>query len=122
MRLAVYLFLVSCCAGSLRAELLRAEETPLFSRHVVAAISKLGCNGGTCHGAVQGKNDFRLSLFGAKPAADYTNIVRHLNGRRLDPFDTDRSLLLQKPSGRVPHGGGKILSQSSPEYRLLRDW
>src|SRR4051812_37478114 len=25
---------------------------PLFSRHVAAVFSRLGCNGGTCHGAV----------------------------------------------------------------------
>jgi hypothetical protein len=98
------------------------ESSPRFSRHIVALFSKLGCNGGTCHGAVQGKNDFRLSLFGAKPAADYANIVRYLDGRRLDRFDIDRSLLLQKASGRMPHGGGKVIAVDTPEYATLRQW
>jgi hypothetical protein len=114
--LAATLFALGPVSGS------AAEPSPLFSRHVVAAFNKLGCNGGTCHGAVQGKNDFRLSLFGAKPEADYARIVRHLDGRRLDLMDPERSLVLQKPSGRMPHGGGKLLASDSPEYRLLQQW
>ena len=43
------------------------EASPLFHRHVAAVFSRLGCNGGTCHGAVKGQNGFRLSLFGADP-------------------------------------------------------
>ncbi len=40
---------------------------PSYQRHVAALFSRLGCNGGTCHGAVKGQNGFRLSLFGADP-------------------------------------------------------
>ena len=35
-----------------------------FERHVMGLFSKLGCNSGSCHGSFQGKNGFRLSLFG----------------------------------------------------------
>src|SRR5689334_2668858 len=88
----------------------RAGEAPAslprFSRHVVSVFSRLGCNDGTCHGAVQGKNGFRLSLFGAFPDRDHAAIVRDHGGRRIDLQDPARSLLLKKATGAVPHGGG----------------
>ena len=55
---------------------------PLFSRHVVPVFSRLGCNAGSCHGAVKGQNGFRLSLFGADPAADHARLLREASGRR----------------------------------------
>jgi hypothetical protein len=121
MRVAVCLCAVVLGLGPL-GKSGRGEDQPRFSRHVVAAFSKLGCNGGTCHGAVQGKGDFRLSLFGAKPEADYANIVRHQSGRRIDLLDFERSLLLQKPTAKLAHGGGKVIAEDRPEYRLLRQW
>src|SRR5436190_23610310 len=114
-RIVCLLTAIALLSAAERSAMADEAASPRFSRHVVAAFSKLGCNGGTCHGAVQGKNDFRLSLFGAKPEADYAAIVRHLDGRRLDRFDIDRSLLLQKASGRMPHGGGKVIAVDSPE-------
>ena len=57
---------------------------PQFSRHVAAVFSRLGCNGGTCHGAVKGQNGFRLSLFGADPALDHDRLLREFGGRRLN--------------------------------------
>src|SRR5262245_54672154 len=33
-----------------------------FVRDVAPALSKLGCNAGTCHGSLEGKNGFKLSL------------------------------------------------------------
>ena len=38
-----------------------------FERHVMGLLSKSGCNAGSCHGSFQGKNGFRLSLFGYDP-------------------------------------------------------
>jgi hypothetical protein len=122
--LATILLTAILLAGaSLHATAQAAEpDSPLFSRHVVALFSRAGCNDGACHGAVQGKNDFRLSLFGAKPEFDHEQIVRHLASRRLDLNDIDRSLLLLKASGQLGHGGGKVLAADSPEYLLLRSW
>ena len=57
---------------------------PLFSRHVIPLFSRLGCNAGSCHGAVKGQNGFRLSLFGAEPAADHQRLLRESAGRRLN--------------------------------------
>ena len=37
---------------------------PDYVRDVMPVLSKLGCNAGTCHGAKDGKNGFKLSLRG----------------------------------------------------------
>src|SRR5688572_620498 len=108
---------VAACALSASAAADQpARASPQFSRHVVAAFSRAGCNGGTCHGAVQGQNGFRLSLFGAKPAQDYDQIVRGHDGRRIDRMNPERSLLLLKATGQMPHGGGRRISPGSIEY------
>jgi len=95
---------------------------PQFSRHVVPLLSRLGCNAGSCHGAVKGQNGFRLTLFGADPALDHLRIVQELSGRRLNFQDPDASLFLLKATGKMAHEGGKRLDSGSPEYRLLRSW
>ena len=95
---------------------------PLFSRHVVPVFSRLGCNAGSCHGAVKGQNGFRLSLFGADSAADHARLLREANGRRLNRFATGDSLLLLKGSGATPHEGGNRMPVGSPEYLIVRNW
>lgn len=95
---------------------------PLFSRHVVPVFSRLGCNAGSCHGAVKGQNGFRLSLFGADPAADHARLLREASGRRLNRFATDDSLLLLKGTGATPHEGGNRMAVGGPEYRIVRNW
>jgi hypothetical protein len=99
-----------------------AAEEPRFSRHVAAVFSKLGCNGGTCHGAVKGQNGFRLTLFAAEPALDHERLVRELAGRRLNSQVPEASLLLLKATGQVAHGGARCMEPGSPEYTILRRW
>lgn len=118
-------WLISACLILLavtRAQAAEVPEAPLFSRHVAAVLSKLGCNGGGCHGAVQGKNGFRLSLFAARPEFDFAQIARDEASRRISPLAPQQSLLLQKPVGAVPHAGGKVLARETPEYEVLRRW
>jgi hypothetical protein len=97
-------------------------QKPSYERHVVALFSRLGCNGGTCHGAVKGQNGFRLSLFGADAAFDHEQIVRDLAGRRINRNDPARSLLLLKATGQVDHGGGARLKSGSFEYQVFQRW
>jgi hypothetical protein len=97
-------------------------DTPLFSRHVVPLLSRLGCNAGLCHGAVQGKGGLRLSLFGVEPALDHERLLREAGGRRLNVQEPDASLLLLKATGRVPHEGGKRLEPGGPEHQVIRRW
>src|SRR5437763_6072704 len=103
----------------------RAAEpaaAPRFGRHVEAVFSRLGCNGGACHGAVKGQNGFRLSLFGAAPTGDAERILREYVGRRINLADPAASLLLKKATGQAEHGGGVRLQAGSPDYETIRKW
>src|SRR5262249_18293310 len=80
------------------------------------------CNSGACHGKSGGQNGFALSLLGFVPEIDYQSIVKESHGRRLLPSAPAESLLLRKPTGMMPHGGGKRLGADSPEYNLIVRW
>ena len=93
-----------------------------FRNHVESVFSKAGCNSGACHGALAGKNGFKLSLRGYDPEGDFTTLTRQARGRRMVPSDPGRSLLLTKPSGALPHKGGVRFTPDSLEYRVLAEW
>src|SRR5262245_24631680 len=84
-----------------------------FARDIVPALTKLGCNAGSCHGSFQGRGGFRLSLLGFDQSADYEAIVVEARGRRIFAAAPDKSLLLLKPTGQVAHGGKKRLAVDS---------
>jgi hypothetical protein len=93
-----------------------------FENDVEPVFSRFGCNGAGCHGKAEGQNGFKLSVFGFDPAADYAALVKEARGRRVFPAAADLSLLLQKASGRIPHGGGARLATGSADYETLRAW
>jgi hypothetical protein len=93
-----------------------------FAIDIVPILSKLGCNSGGCHGRASGQNGFKLSVFGFDPAGDYDAIVKQARGRRVFAPSPARSLILAKPSGGVPHGGGVRLPKDSLDYELLAQW
>ena len=98
------------------------DAAPSFERDVIPILSKAGCNGGGCHGALAGKAGFRLSLFGYDPRADLLAITRDARGRRVDLADPGASLLLTKPTMALAHKGGKRLDVDGDDYRLLAAW
>jgi hypothetical protein len=93
-----------------------------FCREVIPVLSKQGCNQGACHGQQFGKGGFKQSLFGFDPEADYEQIVRYGEGRRIVFADPEKSLLLRKPSLEVAHGGGRRLRRDSTAYVRLGQW
>src|SRR4029078_12926373 len=93
-----------------------------FPNQIVPIFTKLGCNSGGCHGKPSGQNGFKLSLLGFEPTEDYEHLVKEGRGRRLFPAAPDKSLLLLKPIGEVPHGGRTRLESDSHSYRLMRRW
>lgn len=95
---------------------------PSFRNHVQSVLTKAGCNMGSCHGAGAGKNGFYLSLRGYNDEADWIALTRNAGGRRLNPADPGRSLLLLKATGTLPHKGGKRFDVGSPEYQTLAGW
>ncbi|MBI4658163.1 MAG: DUF1553 domain-containing protein [Verrucomicrobia bacterium] len=93
-----------------------------FRNNVQPILAKFGCSSGACHGAAAGQNGFRLSLRGYDDEGDYLSLTRHAFGRRIIPSDPGRSLMLLKPTGAVPHKGGKRFETDSLEYRVLSEW
>lgn len=98
-------------------------KTIHFANDVVPILTKLGCNSGACHAkAGGGQNGFELSLLGFEPDEDFRHLVYEVRGRRLSPSAPDRSLLLLKATGAIPHGGGVRMIADSVHYQTLRDW
>jgi len=93
-----------------------------FATQVAPIFSKAGCNGANCHGALNGQNGFKLSLFGYDPELDYDAVVHSSAGRRINRSAPEKSLLLLKPTLQEPHGGGLRFEKGSAEYELLLKW
>ena len=93
-----------------------------FRNHVQPVLAKFGCSSGACHGAAAGQNGFRLSLRGYDDMGDWRSLTRHAMGRRIIPQDPSASLLVQKPTGAVPHKGGVKFAPDSLEFRVLTGW
>ena len=85
-------------------------------------LAKAGCNSGACHGAASGKKGFKVSLRGYDPVSDYRTLTRGTDGRRLNFNDPDTSLLVLKPTGLVPHEGGKRSRSRAGYPAILRRW
>jgi hypothetical protein len=98
------------------------NTVPSFRQDVMPVFFRAGCNAGSCHGAAKGKDGFMLSLFGYDPAGDYHRIVDDIAGRRINLAIPERSLLLLKSLGKVPHTGGELFTADSDYYRTLLDW
>jgi len=56
---------------------------PDWTRDVNPVISRMGCNMGTCHGAQDGKDGFKLSLRGYDPFYDVRAFTDDLTSRRV---------------------------------------
>ncbi len=123
--LAIMLGLLTPCIGRTAGVRLpdgAVIEKVDFERHVMGLFGRMGCNSGSCHGSFQGKGGFRLSLFGYDPEKDYLALTRNLEGRRITKSDPERSLILLKAAGQVPHEGGVRFDKNSWAYQLLREW
>ncbi len=93
-----------------------------FRNHVQPVLARMGCSSGACHGAAAGQNGFKLSLRGYDDEGDFLALTRQALGRRIVPADPGRSLLLLKPTGAVPHKGGRRFEVDSLEYKVLSEW
>jgi hypothetical protein len=93
-----------------------------FRNHVIPTLTRTGCNSGACHGALAGKGGLKLSLRGYDPDSDYFVLTRQAVARRVDRTNPADSLLLQKTTRALPHGGGKRFEDGSDHHALLLDW
>ncbi len=99
-----------------------APFTWSFRNQVIPVLTKMGCNQGACHGALAGKNGFKLTLRGYDPDVDYDTLTRQSAARRVSMADPEASLILLKPTFSIPHAGGKRFAKDSLEYRVISEW
>jgi hypothetical protein len=116
--------LLSLCLCVFVVQKTAAQDSPeiSFRNQVQPILARFGCSSGACHGAAAGQNGFKLSLRGYDNEGDYLALTRNAFGRRIVPSDPARSLFLLKPTGALPHKGGKKFEVNSPEYQILADW
>jgi hypothetical protein len=93
-----------------------------FENDIIPLFSRFGCNTSGCHGKAEGQNGFKLSVFGSDVDADYASLVKEARGRRLFAAAPERSILLMKAAGQLPHGGGIRIPTTSDAYETIRGW
>lgn len=99
-----------------------ADQSITFERDVMSVLSKASCNAGTCHGNVNGKGGFFLSLRGQDAEFDYRQLVHAAAGRRINPMAPEKSLALLKATAQIAHEGGKRFNVDSPEHEIMARW
>lgn len=116
-------FLIVCLLLT-SAELANAQTDASvdFENDLQPIFTRFGCTSGPCHGKARGQGGFQLSLLGFDHDFDYNAITKDVRGRRIFAAAPMRSLLLLKPTGQVPHGGGIRLQADSPEYQAILQW
>jgi hypothetical protein len=97
-------------------------QPPSFRSDIAPLLSKAGCNMGACHGNLNGKGGFKLSLRGEDPSFDYQSLTHDQSGRRLSRIAPESSLIVLKPTGAIPHEGGLRFSRNSIEAQTLLSW
>ncbi|MEZ6088787.1 MAG: DUF1549 and DUF1553 domain-containing protein [Pirellulaceae bacterium] len=107
-----------------RVEAVQIQQPPpvSFHRDVNPVLTKSGCNSGGCHGKAEGKNGFRLSLFGFDAAGDHAALTQQARSRRINLALPESSLFLRKGAGLLPHGGGAAIEPDSVSYRRMLRW
>ena len=103
-------------------KMLDPQMSVKFELDIQPILTARGCNSGPCHGKSRGQNGFALSLLGFDSDMDFRSIVTDGRGRRVAAAAPFESLLLQKATGVVPHGGGQKIEPGSPDYHTLAQW
>ena len=117
---------VQCADGSVQTRVEVGETGGTmsvgFERDLLSILTTKGCNSSACHGSPAGQNGFKLSLYGSDPRHDYDMILHGDGGRRISRDAPEESLLLAKPSFRIAHGGGHLMTAASDEYSTILAW
>ena len=82
-----------------------APNSVFFLRDVMPLLNKLGCNQAKCHGSLQGKGGFQLSMFASNPADDYSALTKAAAGKRINKVEPSKSLFLLKATASIAHEG-----------------
>jgi hypothetical protein len=111
--------------GSARAEdasVVPQVKPVSFELDIQPILTARGCNQGACHGKSRGQNGFQLSLLGFDPDFDYAALTQQARGRRIFPASPERSLLLEKATAILPHGGGVRIEKGNADYDVIASW
>ncbi len=120
--LAKTVFLVCLLLFAADAAVAQSAQSVDFENQVQPILTRFGCTSGACHGKARGQGGFQLSLLGFDHDFDYAAISKDARGRRVFAAAPTKSLLLMKPTGQVPHGGGIRLLVDGAEYNTLLRW
>ena len=101
---------------------LNQKYLPAWTKDVNPVVARMGCNAGTCHGAKDGKNGFKLSLRGYDPLYDVRAFTDDISSRRVNLASPDDSLMLLKATSAVPHEGGQLTKPGDDYYEIIRAW
>ena len=101
---------------------MQEEYIPAWTKDVNPVVARMGCNTGTCHGAKDGKNGFKLSLRGYDPLYDVRAFTDDIASRRVNLASPDDSLMLLKSTSAVPHEGGQLTKPGNDYYEIVRAW
>lgn len=101
---------------------MKEEFFPSWTKDVNPVVARMGCNAGTCHGAKDGKNGFKLSLRGYDPLYDIRAFTDDIASRRVNLASPDDSLMLLKATSGVPHEGGQLTKPGEDYYEIVRAW
>ena len=99
-----------------------APKPVSFEHQIIPILTRSGCNSGACHGKAEGKNGFKLSVFGFDTEADHQALTMEARGRRVLPASPENSLVLLKATGRIGHKGGRRIDPTGLHYKRLHRW
>lgn len=121
--IALVFYLAQAGLSPLHAEDAANQPRPVsFELDIQPILTAHGCNQGACHGKARGQNGFQLSLLAFDPDFDYGALTQQARGRRIFPAAPERSLLLEKATARLPHGGGVRLEPGTADYDAVVAW
>jgi hypothetical protein len=120
--LSVAVWIGDGVAGQAASDQAAPNQAVSFELDVQPILAAHGCNAGACHGKQRGQNGFQLSLLGFDSDFDYDALTRQARGRRLSIPSPEASLLVQKATALLPHGGGRKIAPGSRAHRTLLAW
>ena len=122
-KIPVLVSVLALALSAVPANAATAEESRVnFLRDVMPILNNAGCTAGACHGSAKGKNGFKLSLRGYDAEFDYRALLFEVSGRRFNRAVPEASLMLSKPTMRVPHEGGQRLEEGSDQFNTIVQW
>ncbi|MGI8990304.1 MAG: DUF1592 domain-containing protein [Bryobacteraceae bacterium] len=113
-----FLFLIACLGQAFPQT--AAIDGKYFPDTVYPVLRKAGCPG--CHNPDGVASGTRLHFPDEDASADRIERFGKSLSFLVDTQNPDKSLLLNKPTRRIAHAGGKRIAPGSPDESILRNW